>query len=414
MQQKNERCLIKLQQLLSFMSNAEQETFYQAYLSSKDNTSSVENKNRCFAPKILKTSFRIISKGNMKSFGKIMGNKSRNIRKSFSCIGRSFKKLGVKIDPKENMGQFVESQGISNQCMAGFIKELYEILGSRRRYLLLNEEDSNSTAILNNDGKIIGYPWLTKEVETITKGFLIFAECYQGLSDVISTTFSELLAKMSADPVCAIKEETIKTKPKSFNTINFSETEFEKIQYIANILLKKSGDYYNKIGKLFQNFINSTNLFRKCNLTQMSKSMQIKPDEKFLIALSNMNSIYNKTNTCDNNKNYAYFIQKEKDSLRGELTCLDTDSQCKEMSFFVKETFKESEHFAAYGCIEGHKFHFGYLANEKQGSGLQFLQLRLDNFTTCVKGKKMKCSEEMSKMSVIPRPLQEKDKKDYK
>lgn len=37
----------------------------------------------------------------MESFGKIMGIESQNIRKSFSCIDKSFKELKVQYDPKE-------------------------------------------------------------------------------------------------------------------------------------------------------------------------------------------------------------------------------------------------------------------------------------------------------------------------
>merc|ERR1711957_265331 len=116
----------------------------------------------------------------------------------------------------------------------------------------------------------------------------------------------------------------------------------------ATTLLKKSGDY-TKIGQLFQKFTNSTSLYRKCNLVWMSKQMQTKISEKFSKSLANIQQLLKKGKTaCDANKNFAYFIQKEKNSLKGQLTCKDTDSKCQEISFDVKKSFEKFEHYSGF------------------------------------------------------------------
>ena len=71
------------------------------------------------------------------------------------------------VDYKENLQQFIDTQANSNQCMSTFLKELNQILGSRRRYLLLNKRDINSTSLTDEDENIKGYPWLEEEAENV-------------------------------------------------------------------------------------------------------------------------------------------------------------------------------------------------------------------------------------------------------
>ena len=195
-------CIKKLANVFSFMSMAEQLAFYGAYQTTLSNKTT-ENQGRCFAPKTLHQTFKKINVGNIQAMNKRMTQDSKNIRNSFSCVGDTFRKLKIAADYKENIEGFINSQRTSNQCKGTFMRNLSQILGARRRYLLLNTQDSNSTAIVDSEGKIIGYSWLETEVADITKAFLTFADCYQALPEAITKTYADVLNKISADPICS-------------------------------------------------------------------------------------------------------------------------------------------------------------------------------------------------------------------
>lgn len=202
----NSTCIKRLKNIFEFMSMAEQVAFYSAYEAKLSANSTAENQGRCFAPRTLHKTFKNINKGNMQAMNKKMTQDSKEIRNSFSCVGKSFKQLKLQGDYKPVIEGFLNVQGTSNQCKSSFIKTLVQTLGARRRYLLLDDKDSNSTAIKDAEGNIVGFSWLESEVETITKSFLTFAECYQGLPEAVTKTYADVLNKISSDPVCTNAE----------------------------------------------------------------------------------------------------------------------------------------------------------------------------------------------------------------
>jgi hypothetical protein len=236
----SERCISRLSKLMTYMSMAEQVAFFSAYKTTKSN-STAEDSGRCFAPRILKKTFRQINKGNMKEMGKKMSEVSKNIRNSFGCVSKSFKKLKISANYKEDLESFSKTQGTTNQCKSTFMRTLTQTLARRRRYLLLTEKDSNSTAITDSDGKIEGFSWLKSEVETITKAFLTFADCFQALPDSLTKTFANVLSKISQDPVC--NSET--SRLLQTNTTNTTTTKSAEIP--KNSTIAPSGSVSNAI-----------------------------------------------------------------------------------------------------------------------------------------------------------------------
>ena len=216
-----EKCISRLSKLFTFMSMAEQVAFFSAYKTVKSNPTQ-EDAGRCFAPRILKQTFKKINQGNMMEMGKKMTEDSKKVRNSFSCVANSFKKLKLSANYTEDLESFTKTQGTANQCKSSFIRTLTQTLAGRRRYLLLTEKDSNATAITDSEGKVDGFMWLKSEVENITKSFLSFADCYQALPEALTKTYANLLAKVSEDPQCVSTARVLQTNSTANTTTSGS------------------------------------------------------------------------------------------------------------------------------------------------------------------------------------------------
>jgi hypothetical protein len=228
---KTELCITRYYSLLSFMTNAEQIAFINAFRAIKINETSIENTGRCFSPGYFKKIFNKIVKGTIRKININRTAKSRRIRNSFTCNKITFDKNKSKGDFNKAIIKVVNSQAESNKFLVRFLKVLYETLSSRRRYLLLSINDINSTAIIENN-TIVGFPWIDNGVINITSSFLKYAECFQDCPNSMVESYSEIQGLLAQDSSRALtldttrylQKKTEKVDTKSNNSKNNNST----------------------------------------------------------------------------------------------------------------------------------------------------------------------------------------------
>lgn len=176
------------------------------------------------------------------------------------------------------------------------------------------------------------------------------------------------------------------------------------MNYMIKKFEEKDGDY-KRLAKLFGYFTDpSSKILKKCNLFEMTRTMLEKPSNELFNVLGYIRKISQpKFVICKTSKNFAILIEKSKYESNGLITCLDTDSNCKEASFNIKKFFLTFEYYSAFGCIDGNIFRFAFVSDEKIADSIK---LYLKEYSSCVQGEKQKCSEELSKMNTKKRLLQ--------
>ena len=441
-----EPCINRLKNLLSYMSESEQLSFYNAYVEIKKNSTTVENTGRCFSPGILKKAFNKIAKGTMNTISGNLTNQSKNIKNSFSCVKKAFDSVKAKSNYTASITQFVNTQALANQCLSNFLKNLHQILGSRRRYLLLNTTAQVSTGLVKND-VFVGFPWLSTEVSNITTSFLQFAECYQSLPDALTKVFSEVISTLSDDPVCVsttlrnlqtasvsgnttvaantttpvvaansttsanvnatvpavnvnntVKNNTgIVKKPKaSANKVTLGDVEVAWMNTVVANYNKKTGDY-TKVAGLLTTFTTSTTLKSKCNFVNQINSFLDQSNTVLIKQLNVELSKLKKGSPCIKT-DYLFYLSKPSSSNVGTVSCVDADTtQCTVNS---SVTFKNSDNTQlefVSGCSAGTRFAFAYSVNTNLGT---FLEFSANNAKTCKTGESSKCSKSLANLAV--------------
>ena len=279
-----EICFKKIKNLLSYMSLGEQSAFYNAYLSLRRNSTSSENRGRCFSPGFLKKIFSKIVKGSISNMSSSLTLKSKNIRNSFTCVKKAFDQIKSKLNFNAELVQVVNAQADSNRCLSNFLKDLHQILSSRRRYLLLNANDLNSTGIVKND-TVVSFPWINTEVEDITNSFLKFADCYQSFPDSMIKTFSAIQNLMAQDPVCALQEETVEV--------------VSALRFLQNGKSDKSGNQTESVSKVDKN-LNKTDSVAKVDKT-VNQTESVTKTENKTESISKVDKTVNKTESVAKN-----------------------------------------------------------------------------------------------------------------
>ena len=445
------RCVKRINKIFLFMSMAEQVAFVSAYqnvTAANANSTNAENKDRCFIPKVLHQAFKTVNQGNMKSMSQKLTQDSQFIKQSFSCVANSFKQLKLKADYKPEVEGFFNTQATANQCKGSFIRNMTQILGQRRRYLLLKEKELNETAVLDANGDIAGFNWIQSEVDTITKLFLTFAECYQGLPEALTTTYSAILNKVSEDEACVGTRRFLQATNSTSNAsavnpnngtsasgsvvrpnngttpsgspvnpnngtspsgsapkpsgkepkqavgkVTFTDANKAELNAISDDLNKKDGDYL-KVGQMVKGLISETSLLSKCNMANSVNGMLSEKNEVLDKLVKSEVSRLNKKEACKGD--YLVYLTKPRGVLQGNLYCSSTDALCQNTAFTVKSNFNNVSFNMVSACVNSRKFVLTYSEDAKFGKHIDFISSTMQ---TCQKGTSNKCAKEFSNMN---------------
>lgn len=449
-----ERCISRIANLLSYMSDAEQIAFSAAFKAQRANSTSVANTGRCFAPGYLKKIFIKIVKGEISKEAEKLTSNSRSIRNSFTCVKKAFDKIKSSLKYDEPITKFVNAQADSNKCLSSFIYSLRTVLSARRRYFLLTSNDLNNTGIVAN-GTIKAFPWLEPEVVNVTSAFLTFAQCYQSFPESIVSAFSDIRAILAQDSACTLTPAATSTNTTSAtnattpvnNTTNITGTNTTNTTTTTNSTA--AGTNSTKTGRLLQgnsnnnkNAVSSSNKEKKASigavaftttdidfLSQVVSNYRNKTDNpQFASFAASLSDILNSTlNTkCNfasqiiemvNDKQVKYILNSEltkvnrntpcinadyiitlnvnEKSNSGNLACVNTEAKnC--VAGTVAFTNYSSRILLAFGCSAGVRYSSAYSASSSLGNYFDFVSVK---FSSCKAGTSSNCASEIKKLA---------------
>ena len=447
-------CVKRLNRIFKFMSMAEQVAFFSAFQSATANVTvntTNTDSGRCFLPKILHQAFKTVNTGNVKAMSKKMSEDSQSVKKSFSCISDSFKQLKLKTSFKEEVEEFFNTQATSNQCKGSFMKSFTAILGLRRRYFLLREKELNETAVSDATGNVVGFTWLESEVEEITKLFLTFAECYQGLPESITKVYSSILSRVSEDPVCSGTRRFLQTAQPATSPAQPTQPATSPAQPtqpatspaqpatspaqpatspvqpsgstaqpsgsqprpsgsgkkpdlgdvflgdnvdVKNIVMnlnKKDGDYL-KVGAMVNGLLTAS-VKSKCNLAQSFNGLLLEKNDNLQKLVRNEIKKFDKKEDCKGD--YMVYINKPKGVSQGNVNCTNADALCTNSALNFKTNFANNGYTVVSTCVSSTRFLFGYFEEAKAGN---FVDVNLYAFQSCKKGSSSNCAKELASM----------------
>ena len=237
------QCVAKLQPVLSALNEDDQKLMYDAFVKAKGNSTSDNDMKLCFDRDVIKKGLKDAVKNDAKNSGKRLTEFSKKIRNSMGCISTAFKNLKVKEATTQaytqSLNDLLLTQTSTNQCSSEFIKVLYNTLGRRRRYLLLNNADLLTFGRMVNN-TIVDFPWDQDEVNTITPAFIKYGNCFSGLPDTIVQNINEALVSLSEDSVCQettllrFLQDSTTTTPNTTATVTTNTTATATTNTIAS------------------------------------------------------------------------------------------------------------------------------------------------------------------------------------